>query len=1102
VAEGLDGFLEAVKQTAVSFLPESLGDLTPLPAIQAGHAALSGQLQGRERIAAGIGAALGVAGLGASVYHRWQAGELRFTEEGMLALPSVERIQGHPFRWSKVPAEYRPIDLRSQIILNAKDFDDLARLVGRHGDLMSQARTGGFLQAIGRDLAGGEAHAPHLAGYQLPENAHLAAAKWELAKVDALHRQGLLDGPGATELKAAYEDLLERPERLFDPETGVPTERAQTLRDFIGVLSRVTQDVEDATLRLPPDRAWRAVEMGPQGPRFAVVHREQRLPVRFSKEEVHRRLDHFDYEAAIPEMVTNLLRSKGLLTTPGEVAKGMRWYAEANDLAQELVRTAASRGKELTVQQAAAIISAFSPQAKWWPDNVLAAKHFVDSGGTATSGPFQVIPQAWVTARRLWDGEAVDRVLRFEKTSNFARNIADPKAADPVTIDRHSLEAAMGFRTFEGDWIGFDDSHVGRRAYRAVAEAHRIAARIEGLTANQIQAITWLPVQSFKGPGVRSGFEYGSALRESLLGQGADSVVTVAARAEGDDLGPVAHLRPERRRGDPTRPAFVEVLEPGGTSTVIGEGASTLLSEAFRTLRPLYRPPDGDLGWVRFVPVEAQAVADTDAAVRASIEQLVDRRHPAGGSLERHPTPDHPGMVPGNKLVIQAPLDEAHRLTGLRNELAVREVPAEVSDLVPHDRYLPELKAQRIGPDDVAGWSRRQVSREMLARQWVGISGWRSGASAEENAAANAALRSTLERRGYRPIEVDGYYDGHEKSFIVFGMPNSEAMELGRRFKQESVVSPLGLLYTTGPNRGKYNPSLGRVNTPGPNVDNYYSEMTVKGGTRRFQLELDFDRLESIPADPDAAVRPAARPHAGITVDLGEQVNPALIDEVWDLAQQHGLYATAYVHGDVGPRGAARVSEHHLTDSAGRQVVYRSLARNLDDPNATWAYVPAEDAASFSAEPLPAIHGGAERHSAVEMGGRFGDAVYDGGLRLVYGHLGPDVVISTRNPLLAKAGGKQQSQFALWVPAGDLPALAYGPDAARFGADPTRVVVGRFRKGRVALRAPGSLADPSRINEVAIHRARQVLERAGVAPGSIALEAEPWATAAAGSPPR
>lgn len=106
------------------------------------------------------------------------------------------------------------------------------------------------------------------------------------------------------------------------------------------------------------------------------------------------------------------------------------------------------------------------------------------------------------------------------------------------------------------------------------------------------------------------------------------------------------------------------------------------------------------------------------------------------------------------------------------------------------------------------------------------------------------------------------------------------------------------------------------------------------------------------------------------------------------------------------------------------------------------------------------------------------------------------------------AGGKMQRSFAMWVPAGDMPALAYGPDAvdqlaARFGADPSRVVVGSLRNIRVALRAPAALNDPERVNEVIIHRARQTLERAGVAPGSISLiQDRPWQEAAAGAPPR
>ena len=114
---------------------------------------------------------------------------------------------------------------------------------------------------------------------------------------------------------------------------------------------------------------------------------------------------------------------------------------------------------------------------------------------------------------------------------------------------------------------------------------------------------------------MRSGFQYGARLRGMLLGPGDNGIVAVAARAQGDDVGPGAHLPAKHVRGDTTRPSFVEVLEPGGTSTVIGEGSSTLLSEAFRTLHPLRGGAYGDLGWVRWVPIEHRVIADTEAVV-------------------------------------------------------------------------------------------------------------------------------------------------------------------------------------------------------------------------------------------------------------------------------------------------------------------------------------------------------------------------------------------------------------------------------------------------------------------------------------------------------
>ncbi|HVL92886.1 MAG TPA: hypothetical protein VM264_06030 [Acidimicrobiales bacterium] len=49
-------------------------------------------------------------------------------------------------------------------------------------------------------------------------------------------------------------------------------------------------------------------------------------------------------------------------------------------------------------------------------------------------------------------------------------------------------------------------------------------------------------------------------------------------------------------------------------------------------------------------------------------------------------------------MVVQVPLDDAQRLAGLNAKLAQRGVPATVSDMAAHDRFVLEHKDHRLKP--------------------------------------------------------------------------------------------------------------------------------------------------------------------------------------------------------------------------------------------------------------------------------------------------------------------------------------------------------------------------------------------------------------------
>jgi len=72
-------------------------------------------------------------------------------------------------------------------------------------------------------------------------------------------------------------------------------------------------------------------------------------------------------------------------------------------------------------------------------------------------------------------------------------------------------------------------------------------------------------------------------------------------------------------------------------------------------------------------------------------------------------------------------------------------------------------------------------------------------ATAPENVAANEKLRAELTKKKIPYQEVGGSYQGVDqgKSFLVF-MPEAEAIKLGKKYKQESVLTRKGLEYADG----------------------------------------------------------------------------------------------------------------------------------------------------------------------------------------------------------------------------------------------------------------------------------------------------------------
>ena len=184
--------------------------------------------------------------------------------------------------------------------------------------------------------------------------------------------------------------------------------------------------------------------------------------------------------------------------TEQEFTAGRAWYSErAKQACEDICAAAETTGRTITHRQAAGIIAALSPSTGWGA-NVAAAFELVLTGHAhVQSERFNN------NARRILNGEAPEDVLGGRKVRSFYRNIAEPYAPGPVTIDRHAVSILFG--------RGLNEREIkvleGMGAYTFAAGVYRTVARRLGLKPHELQAITWQTWRRIKGIEWRDAFD-------------------------------------------------------------------------------------------------------------------------------------------------------------------------------------------------------------------------------------------------------------------------------------------------------------------------------------------------------------------------------------------------------------------------------------------------------------------------------------------------------------------------------------------------------------------------------------------------------------------
>lgn len=185
------------------------------------------------------------------------------------------------------------------------------------------------------------------------------------------------------------------------------------------------------------------------------------------------------------------------LATDVEKADGISWYADANKIAKRF----AKKYKQ-PVKTVCYVMAALSPNNKWQrnitdTDRVLRDYTCGYLGSMVTlyeagekdalKGIACTYTANLIKAFRILETGDVTFIGKGLKTNNFALNIYTPKN-DNVTIDYHAISIALGVRhtidSVQGKYF------LGKN-YEALANAYREAGAKVGLSASEIQAVTW-----------------------------------------------------------------------------------------------------------------------------------------------------------------------------------------------------------------------------------------------------------------------------------------------------------------------------------------------------------------------------------------------------------------------------------------------------------------------------------------------------------------------------------------------------------------------------------------------------------------------------------
>jgi hypothetical protein len=397
------------------------------------------------------------------------------------------------------------------------------------------------------------------------------------------------------------------------------------------------------------------------------------------------------------------------------------------------------------------------------------------------------------------------------KQKNFFLNLYHPKLNFPVTTDRHAYDIYVGIDSAVGSNqpvnLGLGDQE---QIQDVINDVYREAARLlseEGdeVLPNQVQAVTWemwrilkrepFASDSGKITDSRGGWKRSSG-GDLDRRTGADPFRVPERGPDGKELGEnlVFELLMGMRQDTlPTGPtttlspqALLKRAAPDAGGVHQPDGSVVFVSQpnndttlVFGNKYPAVLGEDGQPRWVDVAPLPV-------GSVNRVRDSLFDDPFAQGEVYLNIETGDWPGLTGEEVVVLDADIE------GLAGRW----------DAEPLGTTMFAGNLDRPLPENILGLTGLQ--HHLKNMQWMAISGFTN--QPDGGKAATNAMFSELTNAGYHPVRSTGRYTDqvtgeitNEPSLLVFGVPPGEAFKFGRKYGQQTVLIPQGLLFTDTP---------------------------------------------------------------------------------------------------------------------------------------------------------------------------------------------------------------------------------------------------------------------------------------------------------------